>query len=117
MASSEGVEGMGNKLVQSAAIALTLIGTKAAFAADAHNGHIIAKRWCSSCHLIEPGQKGPTTEATPFATIAKRGGFDAAKLAFFLLDPHPKMPNMQLTRSEAADITAYISTLRSSRTR
>jgi hypothetical protein len=34
MASSEGVEGMGNKLVESAAIALTLIGTNAAFAAD-----------------------------------------------------------------------------------
>src|SRR6185437_15412840 len=35
-------------------------------------------RWCSSCHLVERGQKGPTTEATPFATIAKRPGFDAA---------------------------------------
>jgi hypothetical protein len=67
--------------------------------------------------LVEPGQKGPTTEASPFATIAKRGGFDAAKVAFFLLDPHPKMPNLQLTRSEAADIAAYISTLRSARSR
>lgn len=67
--------------------------------------------------MVERGQKGPTTEATPFATVAKRGGFDAAKLAFFLLDPHPKMPNIQLTRSEAADIAAYISILRSGRTR
>ncbi len=108
---------MGNKLVQSAAIALTLIGTNAAFAADARNGHMIARLWCSSCHLVEPGQKGPTTEATPFASIGKRRGFDAAKLAFFLLDPHPKMPNMQLTRNEAADLAAYISTLRSARTR
>ena len=108
---------MGNKLGQSAAIALTIIGTNAAFAANPYSGHTIVKRWCSSCHLVERGQKGSTTEATPFATIAKRGGFDAAKLAFFLLDPHPKMPNMQLTRSEAADIAAYISTLRSGRTR
>jgi hypothetical protein len=38
-------------------------------------------------------------------------------LAFFLLDPHPKMPNLQLTRSEASDIAAYISTLRSGRIR
>lgn len=51
------------------------------------------------------------------AIVPVLGGFDAAKLAFFLLDPHPKMPNMQLTRSEAADIAAYISTLRSGRTR
>jgi mono/diheme cytochrome c family protein len=108
---------MGSQLVQSAAIALTVVGTSGAFAADPYNGRIIAKRWCSSCHLVEPGQKGPTTEASPFATIAKRGGFDAAKVAFFLLDPHPKMPNLQLTRSEAADIAAYISTLRSARSR
>ena len=31
--------------------------------------------------------------------------------AFFLLEPHPKMPNMQLSRSEAADLAAYIATL------
>jgi mono/diheme cytochrome c family protein len=108
---------MGNSLVRYTAMALTIIGTNAARAADPNNGHEIVKRWCSSCHLVERGQKGPTSEATPFATIAKRRGFDAAKLAFFLLDPHPKMPNMQLTRSEAADIAAYVSTLRSNRAR
>jgi mono/diheme cytochrome c family protein len=108
---------MGNRLVQYTAVALTIIGANTARAADPRNGHEIVKRWCSNCHLVERGQKGPTTEATPFATIAKRPGFDAAKLAFFLLDPHPKMPNMQLTRSEAADISAYISTLRSGRSR
>lgn len=92
---------MGNRLVQYMAVALTIIGANTARAADPNNGHDVVKRWCSSCHLVERGQKGPTTEATPFATIAKRPGFDAAKLAFFLLDPHPKMPNLQLTRSEA----------------
>jgi hypothetical protein len=30
----------------------------------------------------------------------------------FLLDPHPKMPDMSLTRTEAADIAAYIGSLR-----
>jgi hypothetical protein len=30
----------------------------------------------------------------------------------FLLDPHAKMPNMNLTRIEANDIAAYIGTLR-----
>jgi mono/diheme cytochrome c family protein len=32
-------------------------------------------------------------------------------VAFFLLDPHPKMPNFPLSRSEAADLAAYIGTL------
>jgi hypothetical protein len=30
----------------------------------------------------------------------------------FLLDPHAKMPNMNLTRFEAGDIAAYINKLR-----
>jgi len=49
--------------------------------------------------------------APTFASIARQPGFDADKLAFFLLDPHPKMPNMALTRREASDLAAYIATL------
>ena len=30
------------------------------------------------------------------------------KLALFLLEPHPKMPNMNLSRNEANDLAAYI---------
>jgi len=33
-------------------------------------------------------------------------------VAYFLLDPHPKMPNFPLNRTEAADIAAYIGSLR-----
>jgi len=35
---------------------------------------------------------------SPFATIANRPAFDVAKVALFLLDPHPKMPNTGLPR-------------------
>jgi hypothetical protein len=34
------------------------------------------------------------------------------KVAFFRLDPHPKMPSFPLSRVEAADIAAYIGSLR-----
>jgi mono/diheme cytochrome c family protein len=44
--------------------------------------------------------------------LLRSAGFDAAKIAFFLLDPHPNMPNMVLSRDEAADIAAYIATLK-----
>jgi hypothetical protein len=30
----------------------------------------------------------------------------------FLLDPHPKMPDMGLSRSDAADLASYIATLK-----
>jgi mono/diheme cytochrome c family protein len=82
------------------------------FAADPDHGETLVKRWCVTCHLVGADQKRATTDAPPFASVAKRPDFDAAKIALFLLDPHPKMPNMQLSRDEASDIAAYIATLK-----
>lgn len=89
-----------------------LIGavTVSTFAAEASRGEAIAKRWCAECHMVATGQKA-STEAPPFSGIAKRPDFDAGRVALFLLDPHPKMPNMQLTRADVADVAAYIATL------
>jgi hypothetical protein len=53
-----------------------------------------------------------TDQAPPFEAIAKTSGFDATKIALFLLDPHPKMPDMGLSRTDAADLAAYIATLK-----
>ena len=95
-----------------AVAAAATLAASSVFAADAENGERLARRWCSSCHLVAPNQPGPTTEAPPFSTIAGRAEFDSAKVAFFLLDPHPKMPNMGLSRADAADLAAYIATLK-----
>jgi mono/diheme cytochrome c family protein len=83
-----------------------------ALAADAANGEGLARRWCASCHIVAANQQGPTTEAPPFASVARRPDFSAARIAFFLLDPHPKMPDMGLSRTAADDIAAYIATLK-----
>ena len=82
-----------------------------AFAADPYNGERLARRWCEPCHVVASDQREVTGEAPPFASIARRPGFDPARLALFLLDPHPKMPDMSLTRFEAGDLAAYIATL------
>jgi len=95
-----------------AVVAMSMAAGAPALGADTKHGEALAKTWCVACHLVGPGQNGPTTEAPPFSSVAHRPDFDAARLAFFLLDPHPKMPNMQLTRAEAADLAAYISTLK-----
>jgi mono/diheme cytochrome c family protein len=42
--------------------------------------------------------------------MAKMPSFDAGKLALFLLAPHPPMPDMSLSRAEAADLATYIMT-------
>jgi mono/diheme cytochrome c family protein len=78
-----------------------------AFAADANNGERLAQRWCAACHTIAPGQRAGT-EAPPFSEVAKKPNFSEGQLALFLLEPHPKMPDMGLSRTEAADLAAYI---------
>jgi mono/diheme cytochrome c family protein len=83
-----------------------------AFAADANNGKRLAERWCTGCHLVSPSQSTATDQVPTFSSIAKMPDFSAARIAFFLLDPHPKMPDMSLSRTEAADIAAYIATLK-----
>jgi mono/diheme cytochrome c family protein len=83
-----------------------------AVAADANNGEQIARRWCSPCHVVASDQRNPVGEAPPFSTIARAPGFSEAKIAFFMLNPHPKMPDMELSRTEAADLAAYMGTLK-----
>jgi len=83
-----------------------------ALAADAQHGKALAEVWCASCHLVAPEQRQASADVPSFASIGGQADFNAARLAFFLLDPHPKMPNLSLTRAEAADLAAYIGSLK-----
>ncbi len=87
-------------------------GASQTLAADADHGADLAKRWCAACHLVDSAQKQASADVPSFAMIAQKSDFTPEKVAFFLLDPHPKMPNFPLSRSEAADIAAYIGSLR-----
>jgi hypothetical protein len=60
---------------------------------------------------VSPSQQRGDNQVPSFASIVGRPGFSAQQLTFFLLDPHPKMPSMALTRAEATDLAAYIATL------
>jgi cytochrome c2 len=80
-----------------------------ALAADAERGEIIAKRWCAACHLVSSDQTRANSDAPSFSSIARKKSTE--KLTAFLTDPHPKMPDMNLTRGEIADIVAYIKSL------
>ena len=72
-----------------------------ALAADADNGKTLANRWCSSCHVVDHEQ-----------IHCKEPSFDARRLAFLLLRPHPNMPKLELSRAEIADLADYIATLK-----
>jgi len=84
----------------------------ASFAADLQHGKLLAERWCASCHLVAPEQRQASADVASFAAIGRNRGLTADRLAFFLLDPHPAMPDMHLTRSEAQDLATYIKGLR-----
>ena len=90
------------------ALLLLVCASEATFAADAEHGAILAQRWCASCHVVSSAQRAEIDHSPSFSSIAQRADFSAEKLAFFLLEPHPKMPNMSLSRQEAEDLAAYI---------
>ena len=80
----------------------------AAWAIDLANGEKVARRWCAACHVVATDQRQGNTQAAPFSEMAKLPGLDAGQVALYLLAPHPKMPDMSLTRKEAADLAGYI---------
>ena len=100
------------RICLSLAAAIVHLGTSHALAADAKHGADLAKRWCASCHVVANGQTQASADVPSFAAVARRPDFSPERLAFFLLDPHPKMPNFPLSRTEAGDIAAYIGSLR-----
>lgn len=99
-------------MVRAPAIVLSLLAvaclSQGANAADAGQGGTLAKRWCAACHVVSVDQLSAGGQAPPFSAIGKTADLDPSRLALFLMLPHPKMPDMNLTRSEAADIAAYI---------
>ena len=84
-----------------------------ALAVDVNQGKVLAERWCASCHVVAPGQKvASNDQAPPFASLATRPDFNADRLAFLLLKPHPNMPQLALSRSAVMDLAGYVLTLK-----
>jgi mono/diheme cytochrome c family protein len=98
-------------LLVTVALAATL-GGPTAVAADPDHGADLARRWCATCHVVDNDQKQASADVPPLAAIARRADFSPQKVTSFLLEPHPKMPNYPLSRDEAADIAAYIGSMR-----
>ena len=81
-----------------------------ATAGNAGSGRALAERWCTSCHLIGPSDRGSDT-APPFAAIAADPEKTPDHLRTWLSTPHTTMPLMPLDRRNIDDLVAYISSL------
>ncbi len=95
------------------AVALFVHGN-AAQAANAAAGQKLASAVCVNCHIIAPGV-GPaqmTAGIPSFMALADQPDQSASKLKGFVLNPHPPMPQVQLTVPELDNLAAYIMSLK-----
>jgi mono/diheme cytochrome c family protein len=84
--------------------------------ADAKRGRALAERFCTGCHIVVPNSaKTANPDVPSFASIARRSGTTAERLAGRIIVPHPAMPATQLTVAEIRDIVAYILSLKPAR--
>ena len=93
------------------AAAVTIYVSLPAQAQDAERGRMLARDWCGSCHVTEAGATG-SDAAPPFATIARDPSSTPDRLHHWLVDPHPPMPDLKLSRDEENDIVAYLLSLK-----
>lgn len=86
----------------------------AAQAADEANGKALGQRLCVNCHVVVPGEAGAgmTAGVPSFKDIARKPNQTAARIQDRMLNPHPPMPQVQLTNRERADLAAYILSLK-----
>jgi mono/diheme cytochrome c family protein len=77
------------------------------------HGKNLATSLCSNCHLVgDFKQQQANADVPSFQEIANKEGQSAgAIMAHIMLPKHP-MPTIPLTKSELADLSAYILSLR-----
>lgn len=92
------------------AAALTVAAAPALAQGDPREGRRIAERWCTSCHIIGVNTRGPDA-APPFVALASDPNKTEDYLKTWISNPHPPMPNFNLSRRDVDDLVAYIRSL------
>ncbi len=75
-------------------------------------GYALAWFYCTECHVITRDAQAGWTDAPSFAVIADRPTTTSVWLQAFLQMPHMHMLNLPRSRVDAADIAAYILSLK-----
>ena len=92
------------------AVAISAVPALAAPAGDAEAGRDLVMHSCISCHAPE-GTKAATDGAPPLSFVAKDNKKNPAWIRGWLMDPHPPMPGIMLSRKQIDDIIAFLNTL------
>jgi mono/diheme cytochrome c family protein len=76
------------------------------------HGRAVAEAWCANCHVVGPEVRRGGDAAPSFASIAARRP-EAEQLRTWLGQRHKDaMPRYDLTRTEVANVVAYLLSLR-----
>ena len=77
---------------------------------NADTGRQLAMRSCISCHAAA-GSTTASDGAPPLSFVARDNKQNPAWIRGWLMDPHPPMPGIMLSRQQIEDIVAYLSAL------
>ena len=88
--------------------AIALPAAAATGSADA--GRQLVLRSCTSCHATN-ATTAATDAAPPLSFVARDNKQRPAWVRGWLMDPHPPMPGIMLSRQQIDDIIAYLNSL------
>jgi mono/diheme cytochrome c family protein len=77
---------------------------------DPEAGHDLVRSWCTACHVVDLEGTG-TDAGPPLPALLAGKQRTADEIRGWLADPHPPMPNLNLSRQEIDDILAYLQSL------
>ena len=77
---------------------------------DASAGRDLVLNSCTSCHAVTDTTKA-SDGAPPLSYIARDNKQRPAWIHGWLMDPHPPMPGIMLSRKQINDVIAYLDSL------
>jgi mono/diheme cytochrome c family protein len=97
-----------------AALGLLALCAGSAYAMDVPGdpdaGRQLVMNSCTACHA-PAGTKSATDGAPPLSFIARDTRSNPLSIHAWLMDPHPPMPGIMLSRQQVSDVIAYLSSL------
>ena len=78
--------------------------------ANARAGRELFMRSCVTCHATEDTSLA-SDHAPPLLSLARANKERPASIRGRLMNPHPPMPNLMLSRRQIADIIAYLNSV------
>ena len=102
----------GRLLLLAGVVAVAAAGSSV-YAGDSASGLHLARQWCVECHVVEAGQAIASDAWPPFSEVANNPVKTERGLRTWLSDPHPPMPQLNLSKTEIENLLAYIQSLAS----